>query len=89
MKLSRRGVRLERGRDVDVMQTVRVDEVMDAQVDTVPTTMDLSALVRAFERTHHHSFPVLDAHDELYGMIGIQDVERVLSERAVDGLDCR
>jgi CIC family chloride channel protein len=86
LKLSRRGVRLARGRDVDVMQTVRVGEVMATQADTVPTTMPLSTLARAFERTHHHSFPVLDPQGELYGIIGIRDLERALSGGAIDGL---
>jgi CIC family chloride channel protein len=86
LKLSRRGVRLERGRDVDVMQTVRVNEVMATQVDTVPTTMCLSALARAFERTHHHSFPVVDPHGALYGIVSIRDLERALSEGTLDQL---
>jgi CIC family chloride channel protein len=86
LKLSRRGVRLQRGRDIDVMQTVRVDEVMETQVDTVPTTMRLPALARAFERTHHHGFPVLDHDGELYGMVSIRDVERALSEGGIDRL---
>jgi CIC family chloride channel protein len=86
LKLSRRGVRLAKGRDLDIMQTVRVDEVMTSQVDTVPTTMTLAALAQAFERTHHHGFPVLDPHGELYGIIGIRDLERALSGPAIDGL---
>lgn len=86
VKLSRRGIRLERGRDVDVLQTVRVDEVMTTRVDTVPTTMTLPALARAFERTHHHSFPVREENGRLYGIVSIQDLERAMSSGDVDGL---
>ena len=86
LKLSRRGVRIERGRDIDVMQTVRVGEVMATQVDAVPTTMTLPELAWAFERTHHHGFPVLDERGELYGMLGIQDLERAVSHGHIDQL---
>ena len=84
LKLSRRGVRLSRGRDVDVMQTVRVSEVMDTAADTVSSDLSLSALAREFERTHHHSFPVLDAQDYLYGIVSIRDLEQAMEERDME-----
>jgi CIC family chloride channel protein len=86
LKLSRRGVHLERGRLVDIMQAVRVDEVMTTEVDTVPTTITLPALARAFERTHHHGFPVLAPDGDLYGIVSIQDLERAMSGGDVDRL---
>ena len=84
LKLSRRGVRLSRGRDVDVMQTVRVSEVMDTAADTVSSGLSLSALAREFERTHHHSFPVLDAQGYLYGIVSIRDLEQAMEERDME-----
>lgn len=86
LKLSRRGVRLVRGQVVDVMQTVRVREVMDTQADTVPITISLTELGREFERTHHHSFPVLDSRGALYGIVSIQDLEREMSSGTIDGV---
>ena len=47
LKLRRRGVRLSQGRDEDVMQTVRVSEVMDTQADSVVSTLSIPA--RAFD----------------------------------------
>ena len=86
LKLSRRGVRLEQGRDIDVMQAVRVDEVMTTQIDTVPAMMSLPALAQAFERTHHHGFPVLDDKGDLYGIVSIQDLDRALAGNQIDQL---
>jgi CIC family chloride channel protein len=78
LKLSRRGVHLERGRDVDVMQGVTVGEVMTTKPDTVTPDMSLVALAAEFGRTHHHGFPVVDAAGELVGVVTIQDLERAL-----------
>jgi hypothetical protein len=40
------GVRLKRRRMLDVLRSVEVGEVMEMQVETVPTTMRLAALAR-------------------------------------------
>ncbi len=86
LKLSRRGVRLSYGRDVDVMQTVRVSEVMDTGADSVEATLSISALAREFERTHHHSFPVLAPDGRLYGIVSVRDLERVMETGGIDEL---
>lgn len=79
-KLVRRGIRLRQGRDVDVMQTVLVEEVMTRDVDTVPASLTLDALLAEFERTHHHGFPVLDENGALYGVVTLQDLEHHMQD---------
>ncbi len=78
LKLVRRGIRLQRGRDIDVMQGVLSKEAMTTTPDTVPWDMTLDELGQEFQRTHHHGFPVLDAEGKLYGVVTIQDLERAL-----------
>jgi len=78
LKLVRRGIRLQRGRDIDVMQGVLVEEAMTTSPDTIPWDMRLDELGNEFQRTHHHGFPVLDAEGKLYGVVTIRDLERAL-----------
>ncbi len=78
LKLVRRGIRLQRGRDIDVMQGVLVEEAMTPNPDTIPWDMTLDELGNEFQRTHHHGFPVLDAEGKLYGVVTIRDLERAL-----------
>ena len=85
LKLSRRGVHLEQGQDMDVMQGVTVGEAMTTDVDTVPLTMPLDVLVDEFARTHHHGFPVLDDAGELAGVVSIRQLERALAEGYIEG----
>ncbi|HDZ59722.1 MAG TPA: CBS domain-containing protein, partial [Actinobacteria bacterium] len=87
MKLSRRGIRLQEGQDIDVMQAVSVREAMSEDVDTVSPGMKLSALQDEFEVSHHHGFPVVDAAGDLKGVVSIQDLERVMSRKSDEELE--
>ncbi len=84
-KLSRRGVRLERGRDIDVMQGVMVGEAMTTNVDTVSADMDLVEVDRLFRETHHHGFPIVDENGELFGIVTLQDVARAKEKGMYEG----
>jgi chloride channel protein, CIC family len=85
LKLTRRGVRLERGRDIDVMQGVLVSEAMTTDVDTVPADMSLEKLERVFNETHHHGFPVLDDEGSLFGIVTLQDLARARERGGLAG----
>jgi CIC family chloride channel protein len=89
LKLARRGIRLEYGRDVDVMQGVLVGEAMTTDVDTVYADLSLVDLDRVFHETHHHGFPVLDGNGELFGVVTVQDLERAKERGPVVGLSVR
>ncbi len=86
LKLARRGVHLERGHDIDVMQGVLVQEVMTRDVDTVPADMPLSVLVQEFQRTGHHGFPVLDEQGYLFGIVTLQDLRNALERKDAEHL---
>ena len=89
LKLARRGIRLEHGRDVDVMQGVLVGEAMTTSLDTVDADLPLVDLDRAFHETHHHGFPVLDDNGELFGVVTVQDMERAKERGPIEGLCVR
>ncbi len=82
LKLTRRGVRLSSGRDVDIMQGVRVEEAMTREVRTVPAALALDELSERFRVTQHHGFPVVDDGSRLVGIVTIQDLRRALENGA-------
>jgi CIC family chloride channel protein len=81
LKLTRRGVHLQEGTDLDVMQTITVGEAMSKKFEVVPNTMTLSDLAQEFERSHHHGFPVVDRDGKLCGVVTIQDLEKYTSKK--------
>lgn len=85
LKLVKRGIPLERSRDVDVMRGVTVGEVMTQEPDVVYAGMSLKELADAFTQTHHHGFPVLNGEGAFIGVVTIQDLERATTEGDLQG----
>ena len=76
LKLTRRGIHLRSGRDLDVMESVRVDEVMVGTPVTVPVDLPVGLLAGEFLRTGRHGFPVLDENGKLFGVVSLEDYRR-------------
>lgn len=75
--LARKGIRLQRGRDVDVLETITVADVMQPAPMTLSETDSLERVAEIFAETRHHGLPVLNAQGELAGILTIQDLSRV------------
>jgi len=84
LKLARRGIRLRHGRNVDVMDTVLVSEVMETDPPTVRSSMTLGDLERYFVESHHHGALVLDERDKLVGVVSLQDLQRTIQDEEDD-----
>jgi len=80
LKLTKRGIRFEQGRDMDIMQTVQVEEVMNKAPITIQREQSVADLFAAFQETHLGGFPVMSNETELYGMVTMQDMERTIDE---------
>ena len=79
LKLTRRGIHIQRGRDVDVLQGVLVNEVMTRDITTITYNMDLKELSRMFDQTRKHGIAILDIQGKLWGMVTISDLERAVN----------
>lgn len=80
IKLTRRGIRFDQGRDMDIMQGVKVEEVMNRAPITVQYDQSIADLFVLFHETHLHGFPVMREKKELYGFVSLQDMERTLEK---------
>ncbi len=80
LKLTRRGVRLNRGRDIDIMEGVFVKEVMSHEFNIISVNDNLSSFYQLLNETHSHGAVILDENGKLWGVITISDLERAVSE---------
>jgi H+/Cl- antiporter ClcA/CBS domain-containing protein len=88
-KVARRGYHVTREYSVDPLTALRVEEVMDRDVPTVPASMKVSELSERIARhdpvlTRRQGIPILDDGARLVGIITRGDVLRAF-EQGVDG----
>ncbi|MFC1910090.1 CBS domain-containing protein [Chloroflexota bacterium] len=75
---------IEQEEMADVMRTVTVKESMTKDFPTILVTMKIDGLVRAFQKTGHHGFPVVDKNGLLVGVVTQTDLEQHLGAATVD-----
>ncbi len=81
--LARKGIRLQRGRDVEVLDTITVSEVMQTKLSPLLESDPTSVASEVFAQTRHHGLPVVNHGGELVGILTVQDIERVHSDGPV------
>ena len=84
LKLSLKGIQLDRGRDEDVLQGVSVHEVMFMRPVTIDAHVSVEALLAILSQTHFHGLPVLEENGRLWGIVTISDIDRVQNMTNVD-----
>jgi CIC family chloride channel protein len=82
--LKRAGIRLERGRDLEVLEGITVSEVMQADGPVLRQGDDLTAASATIVAGRHHGLPVVDDAGELVGILTLQDINRVRGEHPDD-----
>lgn len=79
LKLAKRGIRFSEGRDMDIMQGVKVQEVMRTRLVSIDKDQSVSELMALFQETNLLGFPVITEDKKLWGIITLQDVHRAQS----------
>ncbi len=80
VELSRAGIDLEAGKERNIMKSLKVGDVMERDVETVPEHMTLGQFARFIEQTQHTNFPLVNSEGELTGIISVQDFMGVVFE---------
>lgn len=79
LKLIRRGIHLQRGRDVDILQSVPVKDVMKPICDTISVEATLVDLSDAFNHAQHQDIEVLNVDGSLWGLVTVTDLNRAVA----------
>ena len=80
LKLTRRGINLQHGKDVDVLEGVLVSEVMTRETHTITEDANLKGLSRIFNKTRYNGIAILDKQGKLWGMVTISDLEYAINK---------
>jgi CIC family chloride channel protein len=86
LKLTRRGIKLQSGRDIAVLSSIKVKEVMHTDYRTIPHNMPLFQIMQIVEKSRDDCFPVVDAQGDLIGTFTLQDLRTIASHPEVNTL---
>ncbi|MCP4668083.1 MAG: chloride channel protein [Deltaproteobacteria bacterium] len=73
LKLSRRGVNIRAGREVNVLKSIYVKDVMNPEPETIPENLGLERLAEKISKSKFNSFPVVDKDNNLTGILSFLD----------------
>lgn len=73
--LARHGIKLDRGRDVEVLSAVTVGEAMKKDYPTLTEDMDLAQAADFLADSRHHGLAVVNANGDLIGILTVQDID--------------
>ena len=73
LKLARRGIDIREGKEVGVLKSMFVKDVMNRHVETISESTALVEMADHISKSKYNSFPVLDAAIKLAGIISFND----------------
>ncbi|MQC26958.1 MAG: CBS domain-containing protein [Chloroflexi bacterium] len=83
LKLKLKGIALQRGRNVDILQGVLVGEIM-SEPNTVNAAAALGDVAELVTRQHENALLIVDNSQHLEGIISLSDIERAIENQVAD-----
>ena len=80
LKLSRRGINLFQGQEVNVLRSLPVSRVMKTDFEQIRAATPLRKLMDLTVSSPHSNFFVVNDQNRLVGMISIHDIRRIIYE---------
>jgi CIC family chloride channel protein len=80
MKLIRKGVDIEKYRQIDLMETISVSDAMITDMITVMQSDTVRKTGLMIKATNHRGFPVLDENRKLVGVVTRKDINKALGK---------
>lgn len=80
IKLIRRGIDIFKGRDVNVLRAIKVKEIMDEKIETIPTSMPFQTLMKRILESPRPQFIVVDKEGEFEGVITLSQIRQSLHD---------
>lgn len=73
LKLARRGINIRGGKEVNVLKSMPVRDVMNPKPETIPESLSLRQFSQIISKSKHNSFPVVNKDGNLTGILSYLD----------------
>lgn len=85
LKLVRKGLDLRAGKEVNILKSILVKDVMNPAVDTMPENLPIREMVPRIIKSKFNSFPVVDGDKRLCGILSFNDYnDAIFDEHLMD-----
>jgi chloride channel protein, CIC family len=78
LKLKRRGIDIRAGREVNILKSISVRDVMNPKVETVTERMSLGEISERIAKSKYNSFPMIDHTGKLTGILSYNDYRNAI-----------
>ncbi|MFC2172966.1 chloride channel protein [Acidobacteriota bacterium] len=78
MKLIRRGLNIHRGRDVNMLKSLKVQSVLNSDYLTISEDTQLSKMIQMMARQPQTHFYVTDSYGILNGVVAVENLRQVI-----------
>lgn len=82
--LRRKGFKIRKGREIDIMESMFVKDAMVKHVQTVAEDKNVGTLIALMQASRHAGFPVLDSKGKLSGIVTLSDLRSKVKYGEVD-----
>lgn len=86
LKLARRGINIYEGKEVNVLKSIRVGDVMNPGVEAVPENLPLGRLTERLTRSKYNTFPVVNEQGSLTGILSLLDYRELAFDQNLSDL---
>lgn len=80
LKLLRKGINIEEGREVNVLKSIKVKDVMKFEKAVIPRAMTLEDIMNTIVNIPHTTFVVVGVDGDILGSFTLHDFKRVLAD---------
>ena len=85
-KLLKEGINIQHGREVSILNSIRVDEVMNKEVTTISEGMPFRKILETISYSKNFYFPVIDNKGDMTGILSFSDIREVIFEEQLGDL---
>ncbi|MBW1941198.1 MAG: chloride channel protein, partial [Deltaproteobacteria bacterium] len=86
LKLARRGVNIRAGKEINVLKSIPVGDVMTHAVETIPEGLPLGAMTEIISKSKYNSFPMVNETGHLIGILSYVDYGEIIFDEDLKDL---
>ena len=78
LKLARRGVNIREGKEINVLKSISVKDVMSRHIETIKEGTAVVDMTEQISKSRFNSFPVVNADNKLTGILSFNDYSEAI-----------